>query len=73
MDGEKTWRHECAISGRLFTPVPGQGWFQASAHKPGEKLQMRVVHPDEVRKGWKPKDWLGRGPEFGCCGILRKV
>lgn len=63
----------CAISGRRFTPRSGQGWYQADYHKPGTKLQMKVVHPVEVRKGWQPKDWLGRGPEFGCCGILERV
>ena len=64
---------KCAISDRMFKPTRGQGWFQAAAHKPGTVLQMKVVHPDEVRKGWQPKDWLGRGPEFGCCGILERI
>lgn len=60
----------CAITERRFRgPLRGQGWFQAAQHRPGTMLQMKVVHPDEVRRGWKPKDWLGRGPEFGCCGI----
>lgn len=63
----------CAISGRPFRPTKGQGWYQAAAHRKGEKLQMKVVHPVEVRAGWKPTDWLGRGPEYGYCGILEEV
>lgn len=67
------WEHRCALSGRKFRVSRGQGWYQEAPHKAGEKLKMRVVHPDEVRKGWTPRDWLGRGPEFGCCGILKEV
>ncbi len=63
----------CSISGDMFNPTKGQGWYQAAPHKPGQILQMRVVHPREVRAGWKPTDWLGRGPEFGYCGILKEV
>lgn len=63
----------CAISGRKFRPLRGQGWFQAAPHKPGTVLQMRVVHPEEVRKGWVPRDFDGLGPEFGRCGILEKM
>lgn len=63
----------CSISGRAFRPTKGQGWYQAERHKPGTRLNMKVVHPDEVRKGWKPTDWLGRGPEHGYCGILERV
>lgn len=60
----------CAISGRKFKPRKGQGWYQAERHIPGTKMRHKVVHPDVVREGWEPRDWLGRGPEFGCCGIL---
>lgn len=63
----------CEISGDMFRPCVGQGWYQAAPHRAGDKLQMRVVHPREVRKGWKPRDWLGRGPEYGCCGILKEI
>lgn len=64
---------KCAISGVEFRPMRGQGWYQAAPHRKGEILQMRVVHPDEVRAGWTQKDWEGKGPEFGRCGILRRV
>lgn len=63
----------CSISARRFRPMVGQGWFQRGPHKPGTTLLMGVVHPIEVRKGWQPTDWLGRGPEAGCCGILKEV
>lgn len=65
---------KCAITGEYFNPRKGQGWYQAARHRPGETLQMRVVHPDVVRSGeWKPRDWMGRGPEYGCCGILEGI
>lgn len=63
----------CAISGRKFRPSVGQGWYQAAPHRPGTKLQMKVVHPDEVLRGWVPRDFDGYGPEFGRCGILKEI
>lgn len=62
----------CAISGRRFRPQAGQGWYQRAPHRTGQKLAMSVVHPEEVKRGWTPTDWLGRGPEEGCCGILER-
>lgn len=59
----------CAISGRKFRPATGQGWYQAAPHRPGTVLQMKVVHPAEVKAGWQPRDYDGKGPEYGRCGI----
>lgn len=62
----------CAVSGRKFRPMKGQGWYQAAPHKPGTVLQMKVIHPLYVTRE-NLTDWLGRGPEYGCCGILEGV
>jgi hypothetical protein len=60
----------CAKSGRKFRPTKGQGWYQAAPHRPGTTLQMKVVHPSIE---WEPRDWLDRGPEYGCCGVLDRI